>query len=378
VRYIDSGKRESDQALGSWLAELAQDVSIIELRWQTGFFSVDGIGHIAPLISGLSTENRVVRLLLGSNDGVTRRADIEILFNVAGPPRDGLNIGVISFENCYYHPKVVHFKRDDGSMAAYVGSANLTRSGVSALHVEAGIVMDTRDGDDAAVLSSIADAVDWWFEGSHDGLFRVSGPDDLNSLVASKVLGMARPPSPRATNFEGKVASTLPRLAPLINIPPITLGSKPTKTPKGDEPTYTVVVVEEEWSKRLSASDAQRKASGNQRGSITLVKGRYSIDAQTYFRHVFFADAPWIEEETRTGENIESALVSMLVDINGINIGPQDIKITHGASREASQGNYTTLIHLGPLAPYFASQNMTGRRLSIARRNDETFSLSVE
>jgi hypothetical protein len=393
VHYIDSGRRDPDQALGSWLVQVAQDPSVVELRWQTGFFSVDGLGHIVPLMSRLKDADRVTRLLLGSNDGVTRRADIEVLLDIAGWPRQGLDIGIVSYGNSYYHPKTVHLKRDDGSMTAYVGSANLTKSGVSALHVEAGIILDTKDGDDPEVLSRIGEAVDWWFEASRNGLFQLTGPDDLDTLVATKVLGMPRAPSPRSANDGEKTRSELPKLAPLIDVPPIASKEDASQTgsdsaepvkddaepAEADESTLpAVVTVDEEWSKFLSASDAQRKAVGHQRGSITLVKGRYSIDAQTYFRWDFFATAPWVEEQTRTGESRESAQVSMLVDIGGVNIGAQDIKITHALNRESGQGNYTTLIHLGPLAPYFIAQNMIGRRISITRRNDGTFSLTID
>ena len=45
------------------------------------------------------------------------------------------------------------------------------------------------------------------------------------------------------------------------------------------------------WTKKITASDAQRKRAGNQRGSITLVRANYKIDAQTYFRRDFFGPA---------------------------------------------------------------------------------------
>jgi hypothetical protein len=67
----------------------------------------------------------------------------------------------------------------------------------------------------------------------------------------------------------------------------------------------------------------------------------------------------------------------MLIDIGGMNIGSQNIRITYDPRREAAQDNYTTMIHLGPLAPYFAAQDMTNRRMTIMRRSDGTFSLAI-
>jgi hypothetical protein len=378
---MDTGGRNPADALGSWLAELVQDASITELRCQTGFFGVDGLGYLAPLISTSAESHHVVRLLVGSNDGVTRRVDLETLLELVGSPRQGLDLGVVSFANGFFHPKTVHFKRSDGSMAAYVGSANITRSGVSSLNVEAGITMDSNDGDAQDVLTQIAAAVDWWFEEPRSGLFPVRGLDDIDNLVKEGVLGIQRPPSPRAGGSGGKTVTTLPRLAPLVSVPGLSSASVAEVSeppPEDDEPHLpAVVTVEAEWSKKLSASDAQRKLSGNQRGSITLVQNRHPIDAQTYFRHEFYGSAAWIGEQTRTGESRESAIVPMLVSIDGLNIGMQDIHVTHASNREAGQHNYTSLIHLGPLAPYFAAEDMTGRLITLQRRSDGSFSLVI-
>ena len=59
----------------------------------------------------------------------------------------------------YYHPKTCHVRRSDGSQSAYVGSANLTGNG-AVLHVEAGIALDSAEGDPEDVLSDIAAVVD--------------------------------------------------------------------------------------------------------------------------------------------------------------------------------------------------------------------------
>src|SRR5438046_2884798 len=67
-------------------------------------------------------------------------------------------------------------------------------------------------------------------------------------------------------------------------------------------------------SKTLTPSAAQRKGTGNQRGSITLVQAGYPINAQTYFRKQFFGDATWAPERTRTGERRERATVPFSVD----------------------------------------------------------------
>ena len=95
--------------------------------------------------------------------GMTQRDDVEALLAAAGPPRKNLRVGIVSFSNGYFHPKTVHIVRGDRSAAAYVGSANLTQNGVTSLNIEAGLLLDGLQGDDASVLDEIAGAIDWWF-----------------------------------------------------------------------------------------------------------------------------------------------------------------------------------------------------------------------
>ena len=187
MRYTDTGRRDPSDALGAWLEQVSRDESVTELRWQTGFFGAKGVGHLAPTLGRLREADGTTRLLIGSNDGVTRRGDVEALLKVAGSPRDNLQVGVVSFANAFFHPKVLHITRADGSMAAYVGSANLTASGVASLHIEAGVVLDTSDGDSEAALRDVADRVDWWFSDDRPGLFLAREPSDLDSLAQSGI-----------------------------------------------------------------------------------------------------------------------------------------------------------------------------------------------
>jgi hypothetical protein len=395
MRYIDSGRRDPDEALGSWLEENALgDPSVVALRWQTGFFGVDSLGYFAHLMARLGNQNGVLRVLVGSNDGITLRSDLEVLLDVAGPPRDNQRIGIVSFDNGYFHPKTIHLARADGSAAAYVGSANLTQSGVTSLHVEVGILLDSNQGDDPSVLTEIADAVDWWFAEPRSGLHVIFGSDDLDRLVNAGTLNVPRPPLVRQQRARGGEATNpSARLTPLVRVPPLPSGLRPETTPstgatppppESVEPSASAAasaprgsLPTADWRKRLTRSDAQRKAAGNQRGSITLVQAGYPINAQTYFRHDLFANASWEMESTRTGEVRETATIPFAINILGHDLGTRGVTVTYASNREASQANYTSLLHLGPLAPYFVSQDLTGRWLRLERRTDGTYSLSV-
>ena len=137
-------------------------------------------------------------------------------------------------------------------------------------------------------------------------------------------------------------------------------------------------VLAAKWMKPLTPSDAQRKLSGNQRGSITLVQAKYPINASTYFRKEFFGSAEWVPGSTRTGLPLETASIRFSTNLFGKDIGSLSFIVTYGPARQARQGNYTSLLHLGPLAPYFDEQDMTGKWLSLERSVRGTYGLRVD
>ena len=222
MRYIDSGERDRSQALGRWLEESASD-DIAEFRWQTGYFTVDGLPVLLPLLERLLAAQRLVRALVGSNDPPTYAADVKELVRALGIPRVYAALGVVSFAAGLFHPKVYHFTRADGSVTAYVGSANLTWQGVSGTNVEAGLLLDSRDGDPAVVLDSIGAAVDAWFTIARAGVSFVQSDADVDELTAKGILADAPLPAPprrEATGPGGQVVREgLARLVPLFTVP---------------------------------------------------------------------------------------------------------------------------------------------------------------
>lgn len=363
MRYIDTGAREPQHSLGYWLKQAVGDKPRIRaLRWQTGFFAADALGFFKPAFDLAKTHDRTTRLLVGANDGMTLRSDVVALLQATGGRRRNLQMGIVNFGNAYFHPKTIHVEREDGSTAAYVGSANLTRSGVS-VHVEAGILLDSRDGDDPQILSDIAHAVDWWFAEPRPGFNSIAKLSDVDALVTEGVLSVEPPPGIKRDGSSGPAAGE--KLGSLIKIPPWSV-----ETPALQVPAAT-------WSKKLTVSDAQRKRAGNQRGSVALVQAGHAINAQSYFRHNLFKDAKWRAERTRTGEIRQVANIPFNVTMLGQPIGGLNLVISYASNREASQANYTSLLHLGDLTDYFRRFDLTGQWLRISRRADGQFDLSI-
>lgn len=227
MRYIDTGSRDPAQALGTWLRDELSEPPL-ELRCQAGFFSADALGFFVSALTAMKASNRTVRVIIGSNDQSTVRQDVLDLLEVTGIPRTGAALGIVSYSGgAFFHPKTYHLRRMDGTQCAYVGSANLTGAGAASLHVEAGLIVDTRDGDAEEVLGRIAAAVDEWFNSSRDGFFPVTGPETVDELVAEGVLALLRPPPPAGETGAAVGAgdrSRRPSLRRLIPVPRLRLG----------------------------------------------------------------------------------------------------------------------------------------------------------
>lgn len=233
MRYIDTGSRDVTQALAAWLQSVLTP-SVTEVRWQSGFFNDEPLGLFAPTLQRLAQTDNTVYVLIGSNAPGTQCGDVLRLVQLLGLPRQGARLGIVQYSNAFFHPKTYHFRRNDGSQCAYVGSANLTGPGVSSLHVEAGLTLDTRDGDSATILNEIADAVDAWFQQTRPGLNVISNVSDVTQLVTDGVLIVAPPPPPPVPpavltggGTAGPTGSNRPlppRLNALASLPPVPPG----------------------------------------------------------------------------------------------------------------------------------------------------------
>lgn len=403
VRYIDTGSRDPKQALGTWLGDVLIGArAVVEVRIQSGFFGSGTLGYFEDVFDQLASSNAPTRMLIGSNDGETPRAALEDLLAVLGRRRSNLKLAVVSFQTGFFHPKVFHFVRADGSATAYVGSANLTASGVRSQHVEAGVILDTDDGDQAAVLMQIGSSIDQWFAESRSGAYQIQSSNDLDALVARGVIGVPAPPRIRRTSkswdngirqFDQGHA-----LYPLVAMPPIRTELPAVPPAESDLPASALSTgfaprtqspdratrreaapVIAHWSKKLPASDAQRKNTGNQSGAVALTQGEYvrQIDQTTYFRQDLFGSARWTDQTAVTGQPKQVARVPMRVTIDGIDHGILEFQISNASNRESGQNNYTAQLHLEPVSHLFRQTDMTGKRLEIERHDDGSFELRI-
>jgi hypothetical protein len=218
MRYIDSATRVAADTLGQWLQSVVAP-EVAALRVQVGFYSLEATGLVRRALDVLRERQAHTAVLIGANDGMTLAGDLSALVRLMGLPRPNANLGVVSYAGAYFHPKVYHVVREDGSQAAYVGSANLTAAGVSGLHIEAGITLDTREGDQPEVLSQIAQAVDTWFLDGRAGLYPIRGDGEIDQLVAAGIVRVVPPPRTGFSDGDAGEQDPRTRLRPLIQIP---------------------------------------------------------------------------------------------------------------------------------------------------------------
>jgi hypothetical protein len=247
MRYIDTGSRDPAHAVATWLRAVLTS-HVTEIRWQSGFFNAEPLGLFAETFARFAAEGGLVHTLIGSNPPGTQHEAVLQLVRVLGLPRDNVRLGIVQYRRGFYHAKTIHLRRDDGGQCAYVGSANITGPGMSSLHVEAGITLDSNDGDSTEVLSEIANAIDAWFDENRDGLHLVNNAVDVQRLLDEGILIVPIPPEPPAPPAiiaaeaaedaeEEDVAVTAggdevheprpPRLASLVNLPPIPVPAVP-------------------------------------------------------------------------------------------------------------------------------------------------------
>lgn len=198
---------------------------IHEIRCQTGYYTFEGSSLLLPAIKQCAEKNSVSRFVIGSNRGATLSDHVRMLKDALALPREHAAIGIAAFDTSLFHPKVYHFKLSNGRESAYIGSSNLTGPGLSGLNIEAGIILDTADGDSAEVLAGIADHIDQWLTGQQSGITLVSSQQDIDDLTASGILSLQKISLPAAPGegaegvaIRGDRNLTGARLKPLVKV----------------------------------------------------------------------------------------------------------------------------------------------------------------
>ncbi len=230
MRYLDSMGREAATALGHWLSN-ESPAQQAHLRIKTGYFAFNGLGALQKSIDQLVQNHLPISVVLGANEKATIKADVDALYSWMACPRPNAKLCVVTCTGGLFHPKVIHLTRTDGSALAYVGSANLTSAGINGTNLEAGILLDSRQGDSIHILNEIAASIDDWFQGAAAGVTQIVSSATTQQLVDDGVLGLIRPATSNGAGGSSGGSPTTAKmpLKPLVSFPsPSTSSSSST------------------------------------------------------------------------------------------------------------------------------------------------------
>lgn len=240
MKYLNGANQQPQDAIGHWIQN-EKPADVDHLRFKSGYFTLNGLSAFKSIIDYIAAKNRSITAVIGANGKETIQPDLDALLDLIQHPRPNTRLAITGFSNALFHPKVYHLSRTDGSQFAYVGSANLTPSGITGLNIETGILLDTRDGDNQAVLTEIANSIDNWFAAPLLNQTNLIGSKaDIAQLVADGLVGVARPPR-QNTNPPAGGKTKLPSLKPLISGAPIIPATAKT-TATATTPPATVPV----------------------------------------------------------------------------------------------------------------------------------------
>lgn len=385
MKYIDTGSRDPTQALGTWLATTVGP-DVVAVRWQSGFFSFGAFQDVEIELRAAAARGATIRGVVGSNEGGTLASDVLDLIACLGIPSSGARIGVVHYRNAFFHPKTVHVVRGDGSQAAYVGSANLTTSGVVSSHVEAGLLLDTRDSDDATLIDEVRAAIDGWFSAPRSGFHEVQSHEDVERLCADGVLDVRRPKLVKVVTGSGSSPPeyTAPPLAPLLPIrggrgareeeaPPTVVAAGTTIATPADD--WLQMWQSNPLTMRDLALGGQGGGTTHSTGSMLLKGGAWMANADADFRHYFF-DEVFAALMWSVGRqaHLRETFAVFEIDVEGQTPAEHVLRIGHNTSTTMTtytQRNGMTSLSWRDASPLVRRNENLGRVLTLYRSKQD-------
>ena len=187
AKYICSSSEKKTDHVRYWLEKnLAPNAQ--QFLAQSGYFSFAAIEPFISTLNSILKAGNSIRLVLGSNGGSLGTEDAKAIFKIL-KGKTNCSLTIIALGNAEFHPKCYVITRNDGSKTAMVGSQNFTFPG-TAKNYEAGLILDTSDGDAPSIIDQISDSIDKWHTAQEvDGAFQIYTMKDLDDLKQSKIIG---------------------------------------------------------------------------------------------------------------------------------------------------------------------------------------------
>ncbi len=197
VKYICSSSEIKSDYARSWLEQNLVPKTE-KFCVQSGYFSYSAIDPFINILENIVKKGHSVKLVLGSNDGSLPVDDAKSVFKIL-KGKVNCRLTIVALGNAEFHPKCYAIIQHDKSKTALVGSQNLTFPG-TAKNFEAGIILNTNDGDSSDVIDKIIDSIEKWSTATEiEGAFQINTIKDLDDLKQSKIIGQS--------NIEAKMST---------------------------------------------------------------------------------------------------------------------------------------------------------------------------
>ena len=392
AKYLDTGSNNSSHSLGYWLdTNLVSGIQ--EFHAQFAYFTYTALKPYADTLKAAVLAGFPVHIVLGSNEKSLVVGDLRQVLKIVENAASA-SLTVVAYSNAKFHPKTVQVVRSDGSSTAVVGSGNLTHRGLG-WNVEAGITLDSAEGDDVTIIRQVADATDRWHSLTESGVFPIQNEADINALLSAGVLSIILPPQQPSTSLVAKVGtktktvlgSRRPLWRPKVTgavstaVPAKSTAQRKSQaaTKSVNSTTLSAILPPQQWYKQMSKSDAQQvKVGTNPTGKLRLTKGKFPIDVSIFFRNDLFGLSSW-QTITRRKKLYNVAEIDFAVQILGKSYGIVTLKVDHALHRISNQKNIPTVLAWGPeLEPLLVATSYTGNWVVIERNEQGAFSLTIQ
>jgi len=392
AKYIDTGSNDSSHSLGHWL-NTNLIPGILEFHAQFAYFTYSALHSYSYTLRDAVLDGYPVHIVLGSNERSLVANDLRQVLRIT-ENHPNASLTVIAYSNAKFHPKTIQLVRSDGSAVVVVGSGNFTHRGLG-LNVEAGIVLDTAEGDDIGVITQIASAIDRWHSLTESGVFPIHNETDISALLSTGIISSTLPPrQPSTTSTANSTRNsqilgsrqrlwTPPASAPNVSVP--TNAAAPTvvrpvtaaRTAISNVTIPTIILPPQKWYKLLKASDAQQNA-GHKIAQLRLTKSVFAIDFRRFFRYDLFGALAWTVG-TKNIHTYEYAEANFDVQLPGKSMGTQQLQLHYAPHQEQSQNNYTSVLYWNEaLKQALANFSYVGYWVVIERDTQGRFSLTIQ
>jgi hypothetical protein len=370
LTFKDTGPRDKDACPGSWFDSKITK-GLRAFGCQFGFFRYGVLAKYDGILSAAAEAGMPVNFVLGSNP--TDQLTEEDVSSVLGIVSKGENssLTVVAFSNALFHPKVAYVVDSKQLQYGFVGSANFTSHAFGA-NVESWLEIEPSDMTSKVMSDIIESTLAWQRAGTNDGAYQVRNGDDIEQLLAHRVIttnkarrgaiaksrestgsgtsGLAsrkirwKPPKVYEDQddelFAGSISDDLSGVKDEAELPEDVAGE--------EDGTYVddAPVVVYRWCKQMSRSDVNRN-SGNERNLMSLGKGPQGLNQvmsdMDNIRNRMLADQNWVPTLV-SGREAEVATITALFSIDAAEPTVQRLEVVHAPHRGSDQANYHTCI----------------------------------